>query len=119
LRARRQAAIAQADAAADVYRATVLHAFTEVADLLSALGHDEAALAAAQRQQTTAEAALNFAQTAYREGGAGLIPVVIAERQLNDARLGVVRAEAQRYLDTIQLFVATGHGWGGTGRAPQ
>jgi NodT family efflux transporter outer membrane factor (OMF) lipoprotein len=114
LRARRQAAIADADAAADTYRATVLHAFTEVADLLSALGHDEAALAAAQHQQTTAEAALNFAQTAYREGGAGLIPVVIAQRQVNNARLGVVRAEAQRYLDTIQLFVATGHGWGGS-----
>jgi NodT family efflux transporter outer membrane factor (OMF) lipoprotein len=116
LRARRRAAIAEADAAADTYRATVLHAFTEVADLLSALGHDEAALAAAQRQQTTAQAALNFAQTAYREGGAGLIPVVIAERQLNNAGLGVIRAQAQRYLDTIQLFVATGHGWGGSGR---
>jgi NodT family efflux transporter outer membrane factor (OMF) lipoprotein len=111
LRARRRAAIADAEAAADTYRATVLHAFTEVADLLSALGHDEAALAAAQRQQSTAEAALHFAETAYRQGGAGLIPVVIAERQLNNARLGVVRAEAQRYLDTIQLFVATGRGW--------
>jgi NodT family efflux transporter outer membrane factor (OMF) lipoprotein len=112
--ARRRAAVAEADAAADTYRATVLHAFTEVADLLSALGHDEAALAAAQRQQTTAEAALNFAQTAYREGGAGLIPVVIAQRQVNNARLGVLRAQAQRYLDTIQLFVATGHGWAGS-----
>jgi NodT family efflux transporter outer membrane factor (OMF) lipoprotein len=111
LRARRRAAIAEAEAAAHTYRATVLHAFTEVADLLAALGHDEEALAAAQRQQTTAEAALNFAQTAYREGGAGLIPVVIAERQLNNAHLGVVRAQAQRYLDTIQLFVATGRGW--------
>ncbi len=111
LRARRRAAIADAEAAADTYRATVLHAFTEVADLLSALGHDEAALAAAQRQQSTAEAALHFAETAYRQGGAGLIPVVIAERQLNNARLGVVRAEAKRYLDTIQLFVATGRGW--------
>jgi NodT family efflux transporter outer membrane factor (OMF) lipoprotein len=117
LRARRRAAVAEAEVAAHTYRATVLHAFTEVADLLAALGHDEEALAAAQRQQTTAEAALNFAQMAYREGGAGLIPVVIAERQLNNARLGVVRAQAQRYLDTIQLFVATGHGWSGTAKS--
>jgi len=34
-----------------------------------------------------------------------------AERQFGEARLGLVRARAQRYLDTAQLFVAMGGGW--------
>ena len=31
-----------------------------------------------------------------------------AERSYQRARLGFVRAEAQRYLDTVQLFLALG-----------
>jgi len=34
-----------------------------------------------------------------------------AQRHYQEARLGYVRAEAQRYQDTIQLWVAMGGGW--------
>jgi hypothetical protein len=34
-----------------------------------------------------------------------------AQRQYQQAQLGYVRAEAQRYQDTVQLFVAMGGGW--------
>jgi outer membrane protein TolC len=34
-----------------------------------------------------------------------------AQRQYQQARLGYVRAQAQRYQDTIQLMVAMGGGW--------
>jgi outer membrane protein TolC len=34
--------------------------------------------------------------------------VLDAERQYQQSRLGYVRAVAQRYLDTVQLFLALG-----------
>ena len=34
-----------------------------------------------------------------------------AERLERRARLGYVRAQAQRYIDTAQLFLAMGGGW--------
>jgi hypothetical protein len=40
-------------------------------------------------------------------------PLVDAQRQYQQARVGYVRAEAQRYQDTIQLLVAMGGGWWG------
>jgi outer membrane protein TolC len=33
------------------------------------------------------------------------------QRQLQQAQLGYIRAEAQRYQDTVQLMVAMGAGW--------
>ena len=43
----------------------------------------------------------------------GFVGIRNAQRQYQKARLGYVRAEAQRYQDTIQLFVAMGRGWWG------
>jgi len=34
-----------------------------------------------------------------------------AQRQQHRASLGLVRAEARRYLDTVQFFTAMGGGW--------
>ena len=116
IRAQRRAAVEVELAAAASYRQTVVRAFTQVAALMAELAEDEAALTAAERQQATAQATLRLNQLAYRAGGAGLLPVVDSQRQVDTAQLAVVRVQAQRYLDTIQLFVATGHGWrGGSG----
>ena len=49
----------------------------------------------------------------YHEGNVGVLQVLDAERLHQQARLGYVRAEAQRYSDTAQLFLALG------GSAPQ
>ncbi len=113
LKAQRRAALRQADAAAATYRSTVLHAFGQVADLMQALANDEAALAAEQRSEQSAAETLRLNTLAYREGGRGLLPVVDSQRQLDSARMRVVQVQARRYLDTIQLFVATGRGWRG------
>lgn len=114
LRAQRQEAVQAARAAAADYRSTVVKAFAQVADLLQALANDETALAAAQRQLDTAQSSLRLNRLAFQAGGQDLLPVVDSERQVNSARLTMVRLQAQRYLDTIQLFVATGHGWRAT-----
>ena len=46
-----------------------------------------------------------------RPAGAALLQVLDASRLYQRARLGYAQAEAQRYLDTAQLFLAMGGGW--------
>jgi outer membrane protein TolC len=44
----------------------------------------------------------------YNEGNVGVLQVLDAERRYQQARLGYVRAQAQRYVDTAQLMLALG-----------
>jgi NodT family efflux transporter outer membrane factor (OMF) lipoprotein len=109
-RAERKAAQDTARAALFTYQATVVQAFVQVADLLQALAHDEQAVTAQARTRDSAEASLRLANSAFNGGAAGYLPVIDAQRQVNAARLDYVRAEAQRYVHTVQLFAATGSG---------
>jgi NodT family efflux transporter outer membrane factor (OMF) lipoprotein len=111
LEAQRKAALANLRVVLADYEQTVLASFVQVADLLQALKHDADLLAAQQRALDSASNSVRLQRLAYTGGGAGIIAVLDAQRQYEQARLGYVRAEAQRYADTIQLFVAMGGGW--------
>jgi NodT family efflux transporter outer membrane factor (OMF) lipoprotein len=112
-RAERRAALALFKAAAADYRQTVLQAFGQVADILQALTHDADLLAAQQHALDLASEAVRLQRANYANGGTGILALLDAQRQHQRARLGYVRAEAQRYQDTIQLLVAMGGGWWG------
>jgi outer membrane protein TolC len=86
----------------------VLEAFAQVADLLEALDHDAEQLDAQAQAQQAAETSLDLARASYREGNAGVLLVLDAERSYQRARLGYVRSVVQRYVDTVQLFLALG-----------
>ena len=90
------------------YQQTVLEAFGQVADMLDALSHDAEELSAQSEAQDAAQRNLELARMAYNEGNAGILQVLDAERLSQRARLGFVRAEGQRYIDTAQLFLALG-----------
>ena len=111
--AERRAALALFKAAAADYRQTVLQAFGQVADTLQALTHDADLLAAQQHALDLASEAVRLQRANYANGGTGILALLDAQRQYQRARLGYVRAEAQRYQDTIQLLVAMGGGWWG------
>ncbi len=111
--AERRAALALFKAAAADYRQTVLQAFGQVADILQALTHDADLLAAQRRALDLASEAVRLQRANYANGGTGILALLDAQRQYQQARLGYVRAEAQRYQDTIQLLVAMGGGWWG------
>jgi NodT family efflux transporter outer membrane factor (OMF) lipoprotein len=112
-RAERKAALADFKAYAADYKLTVLQSFGQVADVLEALRHDAAALAAQQRALDTASQSVGLQRINYAEGGAGLLNLLDAERQYQQASLGYARATAQRYQDTTQLLLALGGGWWG------
>ena len=101
------------DAALQSYEQTVLQSFTQVADLLHAMAHDADLVRDEHGAAATAAESLRLTREAFPYGSITLLQILDAERQYEQARLGYVRAVAQRYADTAQLFVAMGGGWRG------
>ncbi|HKW54171.1 MAG TPA: efflux transporter outer membrane subunit [Stellaceae bacterium] len=111
LRAQKQATVDAFDGALATYKQTVLTSFGQVADTLQALAHDAELLDAQQRALQSAEESLRLTRTTFHYGNVGILQVLDAQRQAEQARLGYVRAQAQRYFDSITLFTAMGGGW--------
>jgi NodT family efflux transporter outer membrane factor (OMF) lipoprotein len=111
LTAKRRAAIAAYDQAESLYRETVLAAFRDVADVLSALEMDAQALLTQADAEAAARAALELARERFHLGAASYLTLLIAERQYQQARIGLVQAQATRFADTAALFQALGGGW--------
>jgi NodT family efflux transporter outer membrane factor (OMF) lipoprotein len=109
--AERRAALAAFKESAADYQQTVLQAFGQVADILQALTHDTNLLAAQRHALSMASEAVRLQRINYGSGGSGIIGLLDAQRQYQQAQLGYVRAEAQRHQDTVQLLVAMGGGW--------
>jgi NodT family efflux transporter outer membrane factor (OMF) lipoprotein len=108
LRAERRAALDELRASAARYQQVVLESFGQVADLLDALAHDAELLAAQSNALSSSEANVELARESYREGNTGVLEVIDAQRLRLTAQLGLLRAQAQQYLDTAQLFLALG-----------
>ena len=89
----------------------MLQAFQQVADTLQALSHDAELIAAAHQLLQTAGTALKLQRLSYAAGKSDILQLISAERAYQEARLGYVRAAAQRLLDTAELFTALGGGW--------
>jgi NodT family efflux transporter outer membrane factor (OMF) lipoprotein len=106
-----RAAVAAAQGAAASYRNTVVTAFQNVADVLTALQGDAQALAANEAAERAAARSLSLAQTQYAAGGVAYLTVLTAQTQYQNAVIGLIRARAARYTDTVALFVALGGGW--------
>jgi NodT family efflux transporter outer membrane factor (OMF) lipoprotein len=109
--AERRAALASFRASAADYQQTVLQAFGQVADVLQALTHDAGLLAAQRSALDMASESVRLQRINYGNGGIGILNLLDAQHQYQQALLGYVRANAQRYQDTIQLLLAMGGGW--------
>jgi len=110
----RQAAIDAYQVSLSNYRQTVLSAFAQVADTLRGLEHDAELVQAQSRALSASEEALRLIKTNYEAGTANYVQVLIANGQYQQAKIGYIQAQAQRYQDTIALFVALGGGWWNT-----
>ena len=108
LRTEQRAAADAVRASAARYEQTVLAAFAQAADALEALDHDAEALEAQSRARDAAQSNLDLTRASYREGNVGVLQVLDAQRQYQQAQLGYVVASAQRYADTAQLLLALG-----------
>jgi outer membrane protein TolC len=102
------AAYTQAD---EQYRSTVLTAFQNVADTLSALQQDADALKAAGAAKDAASVTLDLTEKQLESGYASYLALLSAEQAYQQALINFVQAQSNRYADTAALFQALGGGW--------
>ena len=108
LRARQRASVDAMNAALADYQQALLSAFGQVADSLEALDHDQELIASEQSALETSSQSLALTRESYTAGNSGVLQVLDAQRQNQEARLGLVRVQGQRYQDTVQLLLALG-----------
>jgi NodT family efflux transporter outer membrane factor (OMF) lipoprotein len=97
--------------AAEQYRGTVLTAFENVADTLSALEHDAEAVKASAAAADAGKASLDLSRLRYKDGYDPYLAVLNAEQSYQQERLSLVQAETNRFTDTVALFQVLGGGW--------
>ena len=97
--------------AAEQYRSTVLTAFQNVADTLTALEQDAEGLKAAASASDDAKETLDLSQRQWKDGYISYLALLSAEQAYQQARINLVQAQANRYADTAALFQALGGGW--------
>lgn len=111
LLAEKHEAVSAFNAKAASYKQTVLTAFGQVADTLTAIENDAELV---DRERSASDSALmtrQLTEETFRGGGITVLQVVDSERQYSQARLAYIKAQAQRFVDSAQLFNAMGGGW--------
>ncbi|HEX8058653.1 MAG TPA: efflux transporter outer membrane subunit [Novosphingobium sp.] len=111
LKAQKRGAEADARAAAETYRQTVIEAFGQVSNLLSALDTDGRALATRQESAQIAQRSLGLSRRSFQVGNSGVLQVLEANRLYQRAELALVQARSRQYLNVARLYVATAGGW--------
>jgi len=96
---------------AEQYRSTVLTAFQNVADTLTALEQDAKTLKATAAAMDAAKTSLDITRVQYKDGYVAYLAVLTANQAYQQARLSLIQAEADRFADTTALFQALGGGW--------
>ncbi len=90
------------------YQQTIVHAFGEVADTLTAIAHDEDALHTATSLVNDAHSTLDLIRQSQTLGAASQLQLEHALQVLAQAQLNAQALQVQHYLDVVRLFVALG-----------
>lgn len=115
LRHRQRAAEAGLDQAKAQYRAAVLTAFQNTADVLQSIDKDADALQHASLTAAAAERSAKLSHTLFEHGQVGALPALNADAAAYQAQSALIQARAARFTDTIGLFQALGGGWSDAG----
>jgi NodT family efflux transporter outer membrane factor (OMF) lipoprotein len=105
------AARATFEQATSQYRSTVITAFQNVADSLTALAKDAVALQKAVVAEEAADRSLSLARKRLDAGDINSILLLNVQQTYFQAKLTRVQAQAARFADTAALFQALGGGW--------
>jgi outer membrane protein TolC len=105
------AARAAYDQANSQYRSTVITAFQNVADTLSAIQMDAVALQKAVIAERAAARSLSIVRQRLELGDVNYLALLNAQQTYQQALINLVQAKASRYADTAALFQALGGGW--------
>ena len=108
---RKRAAEAAFDQSAAQYKSTVLTAFKNVSDTLTALEFDAETLEAQVNAEQATKKSLDYAIKSRSLGATSYLDLLIAQQAYQQAVLNLAQARANRYQDTAALFQALGGGW--------
>ncbi|NVN13772.1 TolC family protein, partial [Nguyenibacter vanlangensis] len=97
--------------AAITYRRTVLGAWHEVDDALTAYRDEQMRRDSLQRQVASDQRALDLARDQYRHGMVTFLTVLDAERQVLGAQTDLTGSTGALSRDLVQLYDALGGGW--------
>jgi NodT family efflux transporter outer membrane factor (OMF) lipoprotein len=111
LKAERAAAIDRARASDATYQQTVLNAFGQVADLLSAIQTDARSLANQSESVAVADRSRRLSRRSFEVGNSGILQVLESERLYQRSSNGLVLARTRQFLNVARLYVATAGGW--------
>jgi NodT family efflux transporter outer membrane factor (OMF) lipoprotein len=92
------------------YRATVINAFQNVADTLSAIHHDSASLQAATHAEQAAKTSLNISRQQFAAGDTNTLTLLTNERLYQQSKINFIQAQATLLSDSVALFQALGGG---------
>jgi NodT family efflux transporter outer membrane factor (OMF) lipoprotein len=118
LKAQRQAAIDRAKASEATYQQTVLSAFGQVADLLSAIQSDARSVANQADSVSVADRSRRLSRRSFEVGNSGVLQVLESERLYQRSSNGLVLARTRQFLNVARLYVATAGGWTGETVSP-
>lgn len=93
------------------YRAVVLTALQNVADVLHALQADANALRAASEFEKAAKTSFDLVREQFERGYINTLLLLNSQQTYLQARLNVIQARANRLADTVALYQALGGGW--------
>ena len=108
---REVAARAAFEQASSLYRSTVVTAFQNVADSLSAIQNDAVGLQKAVAAEIAANRVLAITRRRLELGEVNFLQVLVAQQFYLQTSLARVQAQATRFSDTVALFQALGGGW--------
>jgi NodT family efflux transporter outer membrane factor (OMF) lipoprotein len=111
LKAQRAAAIDRARASEATYRQTVLTAFGQVADTLSAIQTDARSVANQTESVSVADRSRHLSRRSFDVGNSGILQVLESERLYQRSRNGLVLARTRQLLNVARLYAATAGGW--------
>lgn len=111
LKAERAAAIDRARASEALYQQTVLTAFGQVADLLSAIQNDTRSVATQNESVSVADRSRRLSRRSFEVGNSGILQVLETERLYQRSSNGLVVARTRQFLNLARLYVATAGGW--------
>jgi NodT family efflux transporter outer membrane factor (OMF) lipoprotein len=111
LAAQRRASIDAYDAGLATYQETIVTAFGQVADSLTAVEHDGEMVTVSKQAVDIAKASVTLQRSSYASGRTSALQLIIAEDTYSNVLQGYTRALGQRLADTAQLFIAVGGGW--------
>jgi len=114
LKAERAAAIDRARASEATYQQTVLNAFGQVADLLSAIQNDTRSVTVQAESVAVADRSRQLSRRSFQVGNSGIIQVLETERLYQRSSNGLVVARTRQFLNVARLYVATAGGWMGS-----